>query len=667
MSLVVLPRQLVVDSSGDPRSGAKMYIFDAGTTTPRETYTTSALTTEHAHPVVSAATGLFPAVFIHPDGGDYKVVLKDSADVTLYTEDNISALTNPYGPGDVRLAGIVADDATAATANTVALKALLDAAEAGISGTVIFPNATGTSVYYFGVDYIEIRDGVTLDLNGSTLNFSGTYDADMDKRGFLNCIRDVEIKNGTIVVDYDGTSGTNNGSAIQVGARATYPFADFLGEEEDLTTPMGNVRLSNLRITTNNGDTAAILLMGGIHNTHLSNIEIDGEATAPRGIYYEFGQWHYEGGAAGDNNITTHALNLSFRNIRISNMVTSGTASSFEIVGAMSAFVDGLVVEGGNAGVNCRPGEALYYNMAGTPTAGMQAHVYFRNLNINGGDSTALSLLGSESAAGGYLATDIGALAAGPEAAAQTDLVSFTVDGFSVQGTSVVSGRNVVLRNGTFFGGSASGGLILQDELRSFHFENIQVLSSAGIGIRCQTSTNIYTAARLKQGSILNCFIAGNDTSGITIENADGVYIGRCRFGFDALQDGVAETTQDVAVAVASTANGVVCDSNFVTVQGGATAYTLGGNGDRGCELRAPRNTATFTGNWMVDGVARATSTNIADIANAINTVGKYTGKKVYDTSNTRMLVAQGSATNSTWITVADFGAGDAVVTVTPA
>ena len=92
MSLVTLPRQFLVDSSGAPRVGAKLYAYQAGTTTPITTYTTTDYAIAHAHPVVSLAGGLFPAVYVNPGVNEtYKIVVTDSADVTLYTEDNIPA------------------------------------------------------------------------------------------------------------------------------------------------------------------------------------------------------------------------------------------------------------------------------------------------------------------------------------------------------------------------------------------------------------------------------------------------------------------------------------------------------------------------------------------------------------------------------------------------
>ncbi len=89
MALVTLPRQLVVDANGTPRVGAKLYVYDAGTTTPHPAYTTPSLGIAHSSPIESLSTGLFPAVYVDPDDGDYKLVCLDADDVPLWTEDDI--------------------------------------------------------------------------------------------------------------------------------------------------------------------------------------------------------------------------------------------------------------------------------------------------------------------------------------------------------------------------------------------------------------------------------------------------------------------------------------------------------------------------------------------------------------------------------------------------
>lgn len=100
MSLVLFPRQITVDVNGTPRAAAKAYFYAPTTTTPITVYTTAAYAVELANPVVaSSPSGIFAAVYVNPAvNATYKLVLKDSLDNTIWTEDNI-----PAGPsqGDV--------------------------------------------------------------------------------------------------------------------------------------------------------------------------------------------------------------------------------------------------------------------------------------------------------------------------------------------------------------------------------------------------------------------------------------------------------------------------------------------------------------------------------------------------------------------------------------
>jgi len=78
----------ITDTSGNPINGAKLFIFSAGTTTPSASYTSSALTTQHAHPVVADSGGMLAAVFL--DDGDYKLRFTNVAGTTLYEVDNFA-------------------------------------------------------------------------------------------------------------------------------------------------------------------------------------------------------------------------------------------------------------------------------------------------------------------------------------------------------------------------------------------------------------------------------------------------------------------------------------------------------------------------------------------------------------------------------------------------
>jgi hypothetical protein len=85
------------DDDGNVAPGAKIYFFDAGTSTPKPAYTTAELSTTHTHPVVADGNGRWPAVFL--DFGAYKETATTSADTTLWTVDDIPN-AEPTDPGD---------------------------------------------------------------------------------------------------------------------------------------------------------------------------------------------------------------------------------------------------------------------------------------------------------------------------------------------------------------------------------------------------------------------------------------------------------------------------------------------------------------------------------------------------------------------------------------
>lgn len=83
------------DNSGNMLSGGKIYSYEAGTTTPLATYTSSTGITAHTNPIVLDAAGRVPS------GGEiwaqtqlYKFVLKTSADATIATYDNVGSSFN---------------------------------------------------------------------------------------------------------------------------------------------------------------------------------------------------------------------------------------------------------------------------------------------------------------------------------------------------------------------------------------------------------------------------------------------------------------------------------------------------------------------------------------------------------------------------------------------
>lgn len=75
------------DDTNNKLAGGKAYFYEPGTSTPKDTYTTSALTTANANPVILDSAGR-AAIWLA--NADYDMKLTDSADVTVYTASNIN-------------------------------------------------------------------------------------------------------------------------------------------------------------------------------------------------------------------------------------------------------------------------------------------------------------------------------------------------------------------------------------------------------------------------------------------------------------------------------------------------------------------------------------------------------------------------------------------------
>jgi hypothetical protein len=84
--IFALPKQVNLDSAANTLAGAKAYFYLTTTTTPADVYADSGLVTPLSNPVVADATGVFVPIYMNP-AVIYKLVLKTSADVTLYTAD----------------------------------------------------------------------------------------------------------------------------------------------------------------------------------------------------------------------------------------------------------------------------------------------------------------------------------------------------------------------------------------------------------------------------------------------------------------------------------------------------------------------------------------------------------------------------------------------------
>ncbi|MCH9839309.1 hypothetical protein K0U83_26845, partial [bacterium] len=80
-------KQQYFTAGGIPLVGGKVYTYAAGTTTPLATYTTAAAGTPNANPVILDSRGEASIFF---SAANYKIVVKDSLDSTIWTQDNLA-------------------------------------------------------------------------------------------------------------------------------------------------------------------------------------------------------------------------------------------------------------------------------------------------------------------------------------------------------------------------------------------------------------------------------------------------------------------------------------------------------------------------------------------------------------------------------------------------
>lgn len=88
--LMPTPRMQFLDSSGHPLNGGLVYTYAAGTTTPLASYTDSGGGTPNANPVVLDSAG---RAGIWLSSAAYKITLKTSAGVQVWSVDNVTAPT----------------------------------------------------------------------------------------------------------------------------------------------------------------------------------------------------------------------------------------------------------------------------------------------------------------------------------------------------------------------------------------------------------------------------------------------------------------------------------------------------------------------------------------------------------------------------------------------
>ena len=144
-------------NDGVPLSGGLLYTYQAGSTTPATTYTSSSGITALANPIILDAAGRVPTGEIWlTDGIAYKFVLKDSTDVLIATWDGLSGINSNF----------IAYSSVEETATATAGQTVFDLSLTYIVGAnslAVFVNGSNQIV---NVNYLETDENTVTFITG---------------------------------------------------------------------------------------------------------------------------------------------------------------------------------------------------------------------------------------------------------------------------------------------------------------------------------------------------------------------------------------------------------------------------------------------------------------------------------------------------------------------
>lgn len=221
--LYYVPLAYAPSSSGAPLSGAQLFFYLTGTSTPATTYANSTLTTANPNPVVANSGGAFPQIWLDP-AVTYKVVLEDQFGVQQWTQD---PLYTPAAGGSGGLGGL----------GNIASHTILGN-NSGVSGPVAA--LTAAQVLALLPTFIgDSGSGGTVGLVPAPPAGSGAAGAVLQANGSWSSISAI-LPSG-MIVPYVGTAAPANwllcrGQAI---SRTTYAALNALASAVSYAAPWG--------------------------------------------------------------------------------------------------------------------------------------------------------------------------------------------------------------------------------------------------------------------------------------------------------------------------------------------------------------------------------------------------------------------------------------------
>ena len=229
--LFVSGKFLSFKNDGTTNNGGLVYFWEPGTSTPKTTYSDSALTTPNAHPVVLDAAGWAVIYF----SGNADLTVKDSASVTLYTQPNVNPDVTDY----VTTVGGTAD-------------------------VITLTPSPAITAYATGQRFSFIASGANT--TNVTVNINGLGAKAVTKSGATPLLANQISANAVILIEYDGTQ-------FQLLNQLEYPLVS-----TDTNTAFGYTALDSSTANGNNtavGYNSLTANTTGINNTAVGENALD--------------------------------------------------------------------------------------------------------------------------------------------------------------------------------------------------------------------------------------------------------------------------------------------------------------------------------------------------------------------------------------------------------
>ena len=301
MVAVVMPegKQSFTNSAGAPLAGGKVYTYDAGTNTPRQTFADAAGLVPNANPVILDARGEATIFW----DGNYKVVLRDASDALIYTVDGVAT----------------PETAGSAAALRADLLNYVDAAKgAGMSGYSYLLNYGANTIGYKLKERVSARDfgaipGITYAQMLAALSTAWAY-----------C-----LANGVDLYLPAGIYDTGDNSMPWRQQGAVVALLDC----NDITI-YGDGPATVLKTTSTAG--ADVCQLNGLKNFHMRNLSITGALTG------------FAGSGSNGISVTGGYDNISILDVWVYDMPSLDKGASVDGGKALTLQSDAAVTEVGS-------------------------------------------------------------------------------------------------------------------------------------------------------------------------------------------------------------------------------------------------------------------------------------------------------------------------------